>query len=307
VNKILVTGGCGFVGVNLCHFLQSNTDFEITVFDNQSLGKREHLAGCSVNFVEGDIRDYPALLSAAKNHDVIIHLAADTRVIDSIADPELNFDINVNGSFNVLNAAREAGVNKLINASTGGAILGDAETPMDENMVVNPLSPYGAAKLMLEGYSSAYAAAYGLNTICLRFSNLYGPFSFHKGSVVASFYKSILAGEDLTVYGDGSQIRDYLYSGDICEVMVNSINNNVESGVYQLGTGQPTTINNLIDIIRNVAGPKYPFNVHYHDFRSGEVHTTYGNISKAADKLNFSPETTLENGLAQTWEWFLER
>ena len=192
--RLLITGGCGFVGANLIAYLNRTTSHDIPVLDNESLGKRQHIAGMRAEFIHGDIRDRDCLDAALKGVDAVVHLAADTRVIDSIDDPSHNFDVNVAGSFCLLQAMRAAGVRHLVNASTGGAILGEATPPVNEEMVPRPLSPYGAAKLAVEGYCSAFAASYGLKPVSLRFSNVYGPRSFHKGSVVAAFMKRILAG-----------------------------------------------------------------------------------------------------------------
>lgn len=304
MKKLLITGGCGFIGTNLVHYLLAHDATKIVVFDNEHLGKREHLTGCDITFIKGDIRDQAALGEAMKDVDAVVHLAADTRVMDSIADPTFNFEVNVIGTYNVLTAARKVGVKRVVNASTGGAILGEAPSPVNETMAPRPISPYGASKLMLEGYSSAFSGSYGMSIVCLRFSNIYGPFSYHKGSVVAAFFRQILCGEELVVYGDGTQIRDYLFSKDICNVIHRCLKSPVPSGIYQLGTGQPATLNALIEKIRHVVGSSYDIDVRHESFRSGEIHTTYGDISKARRDLDFNPTTSMDNGLTQTWEWF---
>lgn len=187
--RVLVTGGCGFVGCNLINELASRGYASISVLDNESTGSRAHL-GVPVDLLVADIRDFEAVDEAVRDADVIIHLAADTRVLDSLADPQENFNVNVVGTFAILEAMRRHGKQRIINASTGGAILGNAEPPVHEEMVPRPLSPYGASKLAVEGYLSAYAGGFGLAPISFRFANLYGPLSFHKGSVVAAFLSS---------------------------------------------------------------------------------------------------------------------
>jgi UDP-glucose 4-epimerase len=189
----------------------------------------------------------------------------------------------------------------VVAASTGGAILGDVEPPVHERMAPEPTSPYGASKLMLEGYLSAFASSYGLSTCALRFSNIYGPRSFHKGSVVAHFYKRILAGEPLVVYGDGSQARDFLYVGDLVEAIRAAMESDA-LGAYQLGSGEPTTVNELLELMREVVGRELP--VQYEDFRPGEVRRTWCDITKARASLGFDPRTPLVEGLRVTWEWF---
>jgi len=305
MKKILITGGCGFIGVNLIACLKKNNLADsIVVLDNESLGKHSYLEEFdNIEFYHGDIRDKDIVHDLLKGMDAVVHLAADTRVLDSIADPVKNFDVNVVGTLNVLNAVRENKVPILVNASTGGAILGEVPSPVHEDMAPEPLSPYGASKLSVEAYCSAYTRSYGIRASSLRFSNVYGPRSFHKGSVVAAFFKNILAGESLNVYGDGSQVRDYVFVEDICTAIVNALELEIVS-FYQLGTGIPTTVNQLIDFMREIVEDDSKINVKYHDFRAGEIHTTYCDISKAHKNLNYSPSMDLKQGLKITWNWF---
>jgi len=303
--KILVTGGAGFIGTNLIAHLHATGGFDITVLDNESIGRRENLAGFDVRFMNGDIRRADDVRAAIDGQDAVVHLAADTRVMDSIENPQHNFETNVVASFQLLQIAREYGIDRIINASTGGAIIGDASSPVDESMAARPLAPYGASKLAVEGYLSAFAGSYGMKTVSLRFSNIYGPYSFHKGSVVAHFMRRILAGEPLTVYGDGSQSRDFLFSVDLATTIAGVIRSDV-AGVYQLGSGRPTTVSALIDAIRPIVAPK-KVTVNYEAPRAGEVHATWCNISNAARDLGFAPKTVLQDGLMQTWQWFCNR
>ena len=301
MTNVLITGGAGFIGRHLADYLTGLDDVAVTVIDNESLGDRRHLDLDKVRFIAGDLRNRDELRSAVEGQDVVVHLAADTRVIESIAEPTHNFESNVIGSFNLLQLCRELGIGRVVAASTGGAILGDVEPPVHERMAPQPTSPYGASKLMLEGYLSAYASSYGMNTCALRFSNIYGPRSFHKGSVVAHFYKQILAGEKLVVYGDGSQTRDYLYVGDLVEGIWDAVESDAQ-GAFQLGSGAPTTVNQLLDHIRAVTGREV--DVAYEDFRAGEVRDTWCEIDKARAAFGFAPATTLDDGLRRTWEWF---
>lgn len=304
MRNVLITGGAGFIGVHLADHLLASGDYAVTVIDNESLGDRRNLDLDRVRFVAGDLRDPDQVRAALSGQDAVVHLAADTRVMDSIEDPAHNFENNVVGSFNLLQACRDLGTSRVVAASTGGAIVGDVPPPVHERMAAQPTSPYGASKLMLEGYLSAYSAAYGLRGCALRFSNIYGPRSFHKGSVVAHFYKQVLAGEPLVVYGDGSQARDFLYAGDLVEAIRRAIDSDAV-GAYQLGSGRPTTVTELIDLMRTVTGRD--LEVVHEDFRAGEIHRTWCEIDKARDALGFSPETGLEDGLRHTWEWFRSR
>lgn len=302
--RTLITGGAGFVGVNLCAHLAAHGGYDVTVLDNETLGDRRHLEGMGVRFVHGDIRDEETLDRVVAGQEVVVHLAADTRVMDSIENPALNFDVNVAGSFRLLQACRAHGVRRVVAASTGGAILGEAPAPVHEGMVAQPLAPYGASKLAMEGYLSAFSGAYGVQGCALRFSNIYGPRAWHKGSVVAHFYKQILADRPLVVYGDGSQARDFLFIGDLVEGIRRAMDLDV-AGVFQLGSGAPTTVNELLDIIREVTGRRPE--VRHEDFRAGEIHTTWCDISKARTALGFDPATPLPAGMARTWAWFRDQ
>jgi UDP-glucose 4-epimerase len=150
----------------------------------------------------------------------VMHLAAHTNVVESVKTQELNFDNNVQGTFNLLQASVKHEVERFIFASTRGSIVGDVEPPVHEDMAPHPISAYGAGKLAGEGYCSAFWGAYGLKTISLRFSNVYGPISYHKGSVIAKFFRQVQVGQPLTVFGDGEQTRDFLLVEDLCQAVV---------------------------------------------------------------------------------------
>jgi UDP-glucose 4-epimerase len=307
MKKILVTGGCGFIGSNLIAYLLNHNLAQVRVLDNQSLGKQEYISDLDVDFIEGDIRSINDIQKAMTDVDGVVHLAADTRVIDSIENPTHNFETNVIGTFNVLKVARDLGIQSLVNASTAGAILGDVKPPVHEEILPKPIAPYGASKLATEGYCSAFAGAYNLNVVSVRFTNVYGERSYHKGSVVAHFLKRILSGQELTIYGDGSQLRDYIYVKDLCHGIYQCLMqaSGLRGEVFQLGTGIPTSVNELVSLIRETVGKRYPFSVNYDNFRQGEIKEVYTDISKARTMLGFEPEMSLKKGLEQTWQWFI--
>jgi UDP-glucose 4-epimerase len=300
----LITGGCGFIGVNLVSRL-AKLGARVRVLDNLSLGKRGDIEPFGVDLLVGDIRDSAAIRKACEGVDVVVHLAAHTRVIESVADPALNFEINALGTLNVLLACRDAGVKKVIFASTGGAILGEQEPPVHEDMVARPVSAYGAGKLAGEAYCSAFWGSYGLSTVALRFSNVYGPYSYHKGSVVAQFLRNLMQGEPLIIYGDGTQTRDFVYVDDLVEAILLADQADAPGEVFQIASGIETSILSLLDAIK-VALPEVALDIQFRPSRAGEISRNYANIEKARRRLGFNPKTELHQGLVTTWKWFQE-
>ena len=300
----LITGGAGFIGVNLVRALLP-VNGKIRVLDNLSSGRAQDLEGLTADLLVGDIRDRQAVDAAMTGVTVVFHLAAHTGVVQSVADPAMDMSINVAGTLNLLEAARHHRVERFIFASTGGAIVGDVNPPVTEEMPPRPLSPYGAGKLAGEGYCSAFWGSYGLRTVILRFSNVYGPYSYHKGSVIAKFFRQARAEKALTIYGDGEQTRDFLYVEDLCQAIMAAMQGDLPYGQpIQLGTGRETSINNLVKLVRQVVGePGFP-PVNYSPPRPGEVQRNFVSIARAREYLNFNPTTELLTGLRYTWDWF---
>lgn len=303
IKRVVVTGGAGFVGSNLIARLKGLGGFDVVVLDSEVLGSREAIADLDTTFIKGDICDPDAVEEALDGADTVVHLAADTRVIPSISEPKFNFDVNVGGSLVILETMRRMGIDRIINASTGGAIIGEANPPVHEGMVASPASPYGASKLAVEGYCSAYSACYGMKAASLRFSNVYGPRSWHKGSVVALFIKQILRGETLTVYGDGEQTRDYVHAQDLADGIIAAIQSDA-SGPIQLGTGIGTPLNAIIDMLREISGQEIA--VEYEPFRDGEIVHTWCDISHARSTLGYDPKIAVRDGLEESWRWFVD-
>ena len=302
---VLITGGAGFIGTNLVAHLHQVPNIRVRVLDNETLGRRDRLDDFEGEFILGDITDRGSLDSALEGIDGVVHLAADTRVMESIANPAFNFAVNAHGTFTLLEAMRTRGITRLVNASTGGAILGNAHPPVHEEMVPRPLAPYGASKLTAEAYCSAYAGSYDFKALSLRFSNVYGPRSSHKRSVVAAFLECVLNDEPLVVYGDGSQTRDFVFVDDVCQGIFSGMTA-AATGVIQLGSGRPVTVNALIEEIRRVVAPRQ-IEVRYEPARRGEVLATWCDIAKARRELGFNPTTQLAEGLTRTWRWFVDR
>ena len=296
---ILITGGNGFIGSNLIRELQENFfEVKISVIDNEIKCPKGNLK--NIFYLKGDIRKSEDL-NYFKDVDIIVHLAADTRVIDSINDPINNFDVNCFGTLNLLKFALKDKVKKIIFASTGGAIIGEQIPPVTEDTFPRPISPYGASKLACESYIHAFSKSYGLKYCSLRFTNVYGPNSFHKESVVAHFIKKILNKEEITVYGNGNQTRDYIFVNDIAKIIIRSFEDSYE-GVYQLGSGVGTK---LIDLIKHIEeANKQKASIIFKDKRAGELDDTWADISKSKRAKLINDLTEIEEGIKITYDWF---
>jgi len=303
--RVLVTGGAGFVGATLVRQLVESGHW-VRSFDNYSTGDPAHLDGVDAELVEGDITDVTALDRALDGIDAVIHLAAAGSVIKSIENPVPNFEANVLGTFNVLNAARRAGVERTVQASTGGALIGDATPPVDENSLPKPISPYGASKLAGEGYAYALSQSYGLRTISLRFANVYGPWSARKQGAMNKFFRAIHAGEPIVIYGDGSSSRDYTHVDDISRALRLALEGDVPGGtVLHVASGVETTVQDLADLCKAAAGvPEHP--IEHRPARIGEVDRNFASYDLAAKVLGYAPTISREDGIASTWRWFSE-
>ena len=297
---VLVTGGAGFVGANLVRRLGAH---ELRVLDSLVTGSKDDLPP-EVELIEGDVRDADAVAEAMDGVAAVVHLAAAGSVVESVASPWHNFDVNVKGTLTVLDAARVAGVERVVLASTGGALMGNASGPVDEQSVPRPLSPYGASKAAGEAYAHAYAGSYGLRTIALRFANLYGPFSGHKKGVVTAFFRALDAGRPLVVHGDGNASRDFMHVADICTAIDLALRADLPGGTtLHVATGVETTVDELADLCRQVAGrPEHP--VEHRDRRTGEVERNVAGYRLAEQLLGFRPSVPLRDGLASTWRWY---
>jgi UDP-glucose 4-epimerase len=304
--NFLVTGGAGFIGINLVHRLL-NGGARVRVLDNLSSGRGEDLAGLPLDLVVGDIRDWEVVNQAMAGIEVVVHLAAHTNVVQSVKSPWTNLQVNIEGTFKLLEASLQHRVDRFIFASSAGAILGEVEPPVHEEMPPHPISPYGASKLAGEGYCSVFWGCYGLKTLSLRFSNVYGPYSYHKGSVIAKFFRRILKGQELTIFGNGEQTRDFIYVADLCGAILAAVRCEVPYGqAIMLGSGTQTSINNLVATIKRVIGPgRFP-PIRYAPRLPGEVLRNYVSLARAREYLDFAPQTGLVEGLRRTWEWFVQ-
>ncbi|HZO06951.1 MAG TPA: NAD-dependent epimerase/dehydratase family protein [Solirubrobacterales bacterium] len=305
--KTLVTGGAGFIGSNLVDGLLARGD-EVTVVDDLSTGRLVNLEGAleaGAELVELDIRDAAGLtaLVAERRPEAIFHLAAQIDVRKSLEDPAFDAAVNVGGTANVLEAARGAATERVVFVSTGGAIYGEGEgqdLPLDESTAIAPMSAYGQSKYAAEGYLALYERLYGLSTIALRLGNIYGPRQDPLGEagVVAIFCGLVSSGGRPTVYGDGTQTRDYIYVGDVVDAALAAADSRA-GGAINIGTGREASVLDLVEILGQLGGAA-DFEPEFAPPRAGEVQRISLDAALAERELGWSPQTSLEDGLRLT-------
>ena len=295
--RALVTGGAGFIGSHVADALLARGD-EVTVLDNLSNGKRENVPE-GARLIEGDIRD-PGAAFAEVRPESVFHLAAQADVRVAVARPDYDADVNVLGTVRVLEAAREHGA-RLVFSSTGGAIYGECEEPATEDKALEPLSQYGTSKLAGEQYLATYNRLYGTGHVSLRYGNVYGPRQDPHGEagVVAIFFNRLAGGETPTVFGDGTQTRDYVFVGDVARATLMAAG--LDGGVYNVGTGRETSVNELLELCARVAGKEVE--PEFAEARAGELQRSVLDPGRAVDELGWRAERSLEDGLRETWEW----
>jgi len=373
--NLLITGGCGFIGLNLIKFLIHKGYQNLRILDNLSIGTKESLEALlselgsytkkesknktvfslspmpsslrpnntssllsspreihaneeqsgfhrgpnHVELVIGDIRNREECMKATEGIDAVVHLAAHAGVIPSIKDPFLDFETNALGTLNLLNAAVHNKVDSF-NFASSNAPLGNQTPPLCEDKIPKPLYPYGASKLSCEGYCSAFYGSYGLRTVILRFSNVYGPYCLHKESVIAKFIKDGIPKRELTVYGDGAQTRDFIHVDDLCQAihlclsaLANSqltnqqitINGKVSGETFHLGTGKETSILELAQLIQGFFDTK--IKISFARERKGEIKRNYSDITKAKKILGFCTQISLKDGVESVYKWFIDK
>ena len=308
--RILVTGAAGFIGSNLVDRLLED-DHEVVGIDNLSRGTRANLpdselgAGRGFSFIEGDVTDHRLIEQVADaDVEVICHLAAQIDVRVSVQDPIEDARLNVLGTINVLEAARKAGVRKVVFTSSGGSIYGEPKKmPVDETAPVNPLSPYAASKVSGETYLGMYHTLYGLETTALALSNVYGPRQDPHGEagVVAIFGNALLRGRQATIFGDGSAVRDYVFVDDVTDAFARAVGDLGDGRRFNIGTGVGTTVRELHTAVAAVA--EAPDDPVLGAARLGELQAIILNVNAARDQLGWMPQTSLADGLAKTLDW----
>lgn len=308
MKKYLVTGGAGFIGSRIVHALLEQGDF-VRVLDNFSTGKRENIAQIAnlrnLEILEGDIRDQEMTAKAVQGIDIIFHEAAFVSVPQSMEDPLLCFEINQRGTEFLLEAARKAGVNRVVLASSA-AVYGDSdEMPLDEETPLRPLSPYAVSKRVDELYAEMYTRSFGLDVVALRYFNVYGPRQRPDSMYAAAvpiFTRRLLDGKPVTIYGDGGQTRDLVYVGDIARAnLVASEHPAAPGQVFNACSGDEIRVIDLVetlmDLFPNAPAPQFA------PPRAGDIYRSAGNPQKAADLLGFRAQTSLADGLKAVVEW----
>ncbi|MCP8305321.1 MAG: SDR family NAD(P)-dependent oxidoreductase [archaeon] len=300
--RVLVTGGAGFIGSHLVDRLIEE-GFEVMVLDNFSSGRvgniARHLKSERFKLVKGDIRNRSILREYLSSVDAIVHLAALISVEESVENPFETYDVNSTGTFNLLDEAVRKGVKKFVYASST-AIYGD-ENPLplkEDHPLKGPISPYAASKASAECYCRALCKSRGLETIILRYFNVYGPRqeSNPYSGVIAKFVKNCLNNEPLTIYGDGNQTRDFIHVDDVVEATMLALERDVLDEVFNVCTGRPTRIKNLAQIVKGISG-RNELKIIYDKPRLGDIKENYGDPKKAEEILGFRSKVRLEDGI----------
>ncbi len=311
--KILVTGGVGFIGSHLVDRL-IKTGYRVVVIDNLSTGKKENLnpaffkksgAGAKVKFYKIDIFDSEiSQIFKKEKPEIVFHYAAQIDLRKSIIDPITTFNVNILGSLNILENCRKYKVKKIIFASTGGAIYGEANViPTPEDYLVNPLSPYGISKLTVENYLNYYYQVFGLSYISLRLANVYGPRQNSKGEagVIAIFCDKMLSKKQPVINGSGQQTRDFVFVDDVIKANILAMKRN-KAGIFNIGTAKEIDINTIFRKLKKLAESKTEKK--HGSEKIGEQRRSCLDYSKAKKELSFEPKYSLNKGLEKTLKWF---
>jgi UDP-glucose 4-epimerase len=303
--RVLVTGGAGFIGSNLVRGLLEQGD-DVRVLDNFSTGNRANLAGLEVEIVEGELRSYERVHNAVRGVEVVYHLGALGSVPRSVQDPLTSSAVNVEGTLNVLLAARDEGVRRVVFSSSSSVYGNSGELPRTEAMPSDPISPYGVAKLAAERYCVSFSRVYhGFETVVLRYFNVFGPrqspFSQY-AAVVPLFVTAIREGRPVTIYGDGEQSRDFTYVANVVDATIRAGSADGASGeIFNIAAGAPGSVNLLADTIGRIL--ERPVEKAYTEPRPGDVRDSWADVASAGRVLGYRPSVDLEQGLRNTIEF----
>ncbi|NIM02829.1 NAD-dependent epimerase/dehydratase family protein [bacterium] len=302
--KILVTGGAGFIGSNVVD-AYIDKGYEVVVVDDLSSGKKENL-NKKAKFYKLDICDKALEEAFEEGIDIVNHHAAQVDVRRSIADPAVDARINIEGSLNILENCRKYNIKKIIFASSGGVIYGECgSVPPNEDSPTSPISPYGISKYAMECYLSSYEKIYGLRYTALRYGNVYGPRQdpYGEAGVVAIFSRKMLNNEEVDIFGDGEQVRDYVYVGDVVKANILCLENG-NNEIFNIGTGKCTSVNQLFSEMKQLT--HYSKEAVYKPRRAGELIRSSLDVGKAEKKLGWKEEVNLTQGLKKTIDFFMK-
>ena len=300
--KVLVTGGAGFIGSHLVRGLLEQGD-AVRVLDNFSTGNRDNLDGVDVEVVEGELRSYERVHNAMRGIEIVFHLGAMGSVPRSVQDPLTSSAVNVEGTLNVLLAARDEGARRVVFSSSTSVYGSTRELPTTEATPPDPISPYGVAKLAAERYCVSFSRVYeSLESVVLRYFNVYGPrqspFSQY-AAVVPLFVTAIAAGEQITIFGDGEQSRDFTYVGNVVDATLKAADAPGASGrMFNIASAAPASVNRVADLIGELLGK--PVERRHLPPRAGDIRDSWADISAAREVLGWEPKVSLEEGLRLT-------
>ena len=307
--KYLVTGGAGFIGCNLVRYIRAK-GHDVVVVDNFATGKRENIADFvnDVEFIEADIRDRATMDKAVAGCAAIFHEAALGSVPRSVEDPTTSHDVNANGTLTVLEAARAASVKRVIFAASSSAYGDRPESPKHEAMAPLPVSPYAAGKVACESYMRAYAACYGMETLSLRYFNVFGPYQDPEGAyaaVIPAFVSRLLRNQRPVVYGDGEQSRDFCYIDNVCEanwLAATAPADACRGTALNIACNAATTLNEILALLKELL--KADVEAEYTDPRPGDVRDSLADVSLAKEVIGYKPKIFFAEGLRTAIDWY---
>lgn len=310
--SFLVTGGAGFIGSNLVQYLLNNNAKKVRVLDNFSNGHRkniqEFLDNPAFELVEGDIRDLETCKSACEGMDYVSHQAALGSVPRSISDPITTNEVNISGFLNMLVAVKEKNIKRMVYAASSSTYGDSKILPKVENVIGSPLSPYAVTKYVNELYAHVFALNYGIETIGLRYFNIFGPKQDPNGAyaaVIPLFIQAVLENQSPFINGDGTQTRDFTYVANAVQANIKAMlteNKEAVNQIYNIAVGDRTSIKQMFDIIKDIEGKSVEAN--FRESRKGDVRDSLADISKAAQLINYQPEVKFKEGLVNTYKWY---
>jgi len=321
ISNWLVTGAAGFIGSHIVEYLLVN-DQNVVALDNFSTGNERNIeqvmeiaggnAAGRFRLIRGDVRDYETCKAACSGVDFVLHHAALASVPLSLEKPLETNSVNVTGFLNILTASKESNVKRFIYASSSAVYGDDQYQPKTEQKVGTPLSPYAASKSINEIYAATFNNIYDLECVGLRYFNVFGPRQHPEGAyaaVIPRWFKALMKKEPIIIYGDGESTRDFCYVKDIVKANICAVsteNKRAFGNIFNIGLGKQTSLNELFEIVKSIVAPKSEIKPQYTAFREGDIRHSVANIDSAIKVLEFKPDYSLKQGLAEAVEWYKE-